>query len=281
MEQRGVLLSGIAGVLNAGGAAILNVYDALTAITTTVLPGEKGNLSVQIREHEKKIERLYYEIGKEVVLREDTANLSAAGETGIKRVVEYQAEIEKIKQRIQKIEAEEKAAANKEVVKEPAAAKVKTAPEPTSQPIADAEESAVTEVPEDSSVSMEAAAEETKDVSMEAAETPAPAMDGDTAEAAVPEAAEESTDNTPEEAEDILAEATKAPAPEMVTDTVEYAEPEAGAVAAVAETKEAATTEVLETMLKGDLLKLCKEKGIEADKRMTKAEIIELILRRS
>jgi len=231
--MRGVLLSGIAEVLNAGGSALLKLYDAVTAITTTVLPGEKGNLRAQLKEYEKKIERLYSEIGKEVVLREDTAHLSAAGEAGIKRVAEYQAEIEKIKQSIEKIEAEEKAAATKKATKERSAAMVRTAPETTSKPIADAEESAVTEVPEGSSVSTEAATEETKDVT---------------------------------------AEATETPAQEMATDT---------AATADAETKEVATTEVLETMLKGDLLKLCREKGIEADKRMTKAEIIELILGRS
>jgi hypothetical protein len=119
---------------------------------------------------------------------------------------------------------------------------VKTAPEPTSKPIADAEESAATNVPEDSSVSTEAATEETKDVLVEAAETPAQ---------------------------------------EMATDTVESAEPEASLIAAVAEAKEVATTEVLETMRKGDLLNLCREKGIAADKRMKKVELIELLSRRS
>ena len=237
MDKRGVLLSGIAEVLNAGGSALIKLYDAVTAITTTVLPGEKGNLRAQLREYEKKIERLYSEIGKEVVLRADTAHLSAAGEAGIKRVAEYQAEIEKIKQSIEKIEAEEKAAATQKATKERSAARVRTAPETTSKPIADAEESAVTGVPEGSSVSTEAA-----------------------------------TEAATEETKDVLAEATETPAQEMATDT---------AVAADAETKEVATTEVLETMLKGDLLKLCREKGIEADKRMTKAVIIELILGRS
>ena len=283
MEQRGEWLSGIARVLNAGGSALLNVYDAVTAITNSVLLGGKGNLSAQLREYEKKIERLYCEIGKEVVLREDTAQLSAAGEAGIKRVAEYQAEIEKIKQHIQKIEAEEKAAAEakKEALKERATARVKTAPEPTSKPIADAEESVVTEAQEDSPVATEVAAEETKDVTVKATETPAQEMATDIVESAEPDAAEASTDITPEDAEDILAEATETPAPEMAAHTLESAEPEVGAVAADAETKEAATTEELEAMLKADLLTLCKEKGIEADKRMTKAAIIASIVGRS
>jgi hypothetical protein len=67
----------------------------------------------------------------------------------------------------------------------------------------------------------------------------------------------------------------------MATDTVESAEPEASLIAAVAEAKEVATTEVLETMRKGDLLNLCREKGIAADKRMKKVELIELLSRRS
>jgi hypothetical protein len=267
MEKRGVWLSGIARVLNAGGSALLDVYDAVTAITTGVSFGEKGNLRVRLREYEKKIESLYCEIGKEVVLHEETAHLSEAGEAGIKQVAEYQAEIEKIKQRIQNIEAEEKAAAaaKKEAARERAPARVKTAPEPRSEPIAGAEEYAVTVAPEDSSPLAEAATEETKDVLAEAAETPAPEMAADAAESAEPEAAEESTDNTPV----------------MAADTLEAAEPEPEAAAVVADagTKEAATTEALEMMLKRDLLKLCKERGIEADKRMTKAGIIELILK--
>lgn len=270
MEKRGVWLSGIASVLNAGGSALLNIFDAVTAITTGVSPGEKGNLCARLREYEKKIERLYCEIGKEVVLREDTAHLSEAGEAGIKLVAGYQAEIEKIKQRIQNIEAEEKAAAaaRKEAVRERAPASVKTAPEPRSEPIVGAEESAVTVAPEDSP----AAAEETEDVTTEEAETSVTEVALSVAESAGPEAAEESTGNTPEESADILAEVAETPAPEMDADTVTVAEPEADAGM-----QEAATTEALETMIKGDLLKLCKERGIEADTRMTKAAIIELI----
>ncbi|MEI7635850.1 MAG: hypothetical protein WCJ37_00970 [Syntrophus sp. (in: bacteria)] len=330
MEQRGILLDGIARVLNAGGSALLNVYDAVTAFTTAVLPGEKGSLSAQLREYEKKIERLYCEIGKEVVLREDTAHLSMAGEAGIKRVAEYQTEITKIKQRIQLIEAEEKAAAaakkealkaraasvktmsepksktiaDKEALKESTPAKVKTAPELTADVAGAAEpevaeESAVTELPEDSSVATEAVTEATADVSVEAAGTPASEIAAVAAEAIKPGIADESIDNAPDEVVDIFADGTAAPVPEIAVDPVVAEESieaaleeatdvpgETGADAlsadhADAETKEAATTEELEEMLKTDLLTLCKEKGIEADKRMTKAEIIELIVGRS
>ncbi|MBI4766561.1 MAG: hypothetical protein HY787_18505 [Deltaproteobacteria bacterium] len=39
------------------------------------------------------------------------------------------------------------------------------------------------------------------------------------------------------------------------------------------------TRELLGNKLKGDLLALCTEKGVTADKSMTKAEIIELLLK--
>lgn len=253
MEQRGVLLKGIASVLNAGGSALLTVYDAVASIKTIVIPGEKETLSAQLREYEKKLERLYTEIGKEVVLRadraEDVAHLSAAGEAVIKRAAEYQAEIDNIRQRMQKIEAE---------VKTAAAVKKEAAPESTSKPVADTEEIFVTELPDDSPVLAEAASEETNAVPAEEAETPAPEMAAGSAESAEPEAVEESTVNTPEESADLLTEVAATPGPEMVA-------------------TEAAATGALEELLKSELLKICREKGIEANQRMTKAEIIALI----
>lgn len=243
MEQRGVLLDSIARILNAGGSALLNAYDAVTAITTSVLPGEKANFRAQLKEYEKKIERLYGEIGKEVVLSEATAHLSAAAEAGIKRVAEYQEAIEKIKRRIQEIEAKERAAAAKEKSAKESVAARKAMPEPASQRVADTEKDAVTEISKDISAATESGTEETKNGA---------------------------------------AEATETPAQELTAESAESTEQEAGIAAADTETKEAATTaEVLEAMLKDDLLKLCREKEIEADKRMTKAEIIELILGRS
>jgi hypothetical protein len=231
MEQRGLFLRGIARVLNAGGSALLDIYDAATSIKISVLPGEKGNLKARLKEYEKKVGRLYYEIGKEVALREFTTQTSAAGEAGIKLVAEYRVEIEKIKQRIKEIEEEEKAA--REAAIDSAGARAK--------PAAGAGEPAAPEAPEAGEVSTGSVTEEVKEIVAEAAEIQAQEIDKDTAE---PEALEVGKAST-------------------------------GRV-----TKKKASTEALETMLKADLLKLCMEKGIEADKRMTKAEILALILRR-
>ena len=194
MEQRGVLLKGIARVLNAGGCALLNIYDAATSIKTSktsVLPGEKGSLQARLAESEKRME--------------------------------------KIKQRILAIEEEEKAARE---------AATKSA-ETKAEPVADA---------------------------------------GEPAASAAPAAAEGSTDAVAEEAKEIVAAAAETPEHELQKDTTEFEAPVDGEASIGAETKEEVSTEVLETMLKADLLKLCMEKGIEADKRMTKTEIIALIL---
>ena len=241
MEQRGVVLRSIARVLNAGGSALVTVYDAAASLKTIVLPGEEGTFTAQLKEYETKLGRLYSEIGKEVVLRTtaagETTQLSAAGEAGIKQAVEYQAEIATIRQRMQKSEAEEKAAPER------AAGRVKMAPEPLSQSIADAEELAVP-LP---------AAEETKEVDAEITAAPEMAADG-----AAPEVAAEPADNRPEESTEFLGEEAATPAPET-----------AGT--------EPAAALPLEELLKSDLLQICSERGIEADKKMTKAEIIALI----
>ncbi|HLA27997.1 MAG TPA: Rho termination factor N-terminal domain-containing protein [Syntrophales bacterium] len=284
MEQRGVLLRGIARVLNAGGSALLNFYDAASSIKTIVLPGEKGTLRSRLREYERKIERLYFEIGKEVALRADTSedrtNLSAAAKTGVRRVTEHQAEIDNIRQRLQEIEAEEKAAAaaKKEAAQELVAAGVKTMPERTAQQAADTEESHMTELPKDSSASMAAATEETIAVAVEEAATPTPEQASDAPEPAEPEA-EAPTDNKSDESAVILVEAAETPEQEPPKEMAESDAPFASATLTAAETEAAATVE-LETLTKNDLLQICSEKGIEADKRMTKSEIIELISRR-
>jgi hypothetical protein len=296
MEQQGVLLRGIARVLNAGGSALVDIYDAATSIKTSVLSGEKGNLKARLKEYEKKMERLYYEIGKEVALSEFTTQTSAAGEAGIKLVAEHRVEIEKIKQRIKEIEEEEKAA--KEAASDRAGARAKPAPEP----IEDAGKPAVSEAPEASEVSTgpvteevtekiteevtEEVTEEIKEIVTEAAETQAQEIDTDRAESAEPEAGEvspgvameEVTEKVSEEVKVIVAEAAETPEHELQKDTTEFEAPVDGEASIGAETKEEVSTEVLETMLKADLLKLCMEKGIEADKRMTKTEIIALIL---
>jgi hypothetical protein len=286
MEQRGILLSGIARVLNAGGSALLNVYDAATSIKTLVAPGEKGSLRAQLGEYEKKLERLYCEIGKEVVLRADSASLSAAGEDGIKVAAGYQMEMEKIRLQMQKIEAEEKAAAaaaKREAAPERAAARVKKTPAAPAAPTAAAEESAGTEPPADSPVAVEEtpdtpaemaefaeteAAAESAEIIAAVDETAAPEIVADTAEFAEPEAATEPADSTPGESADIPVEAIATP---------EREEDTAGPEATTAETEQDAAPVDLELLLKSDLLQICSEKGIEADKKMTKAELIELI----
>ena len=103
---------------------------------------------------------------------------------------------------------------------------------------------------------------------------------GEPAAPAAPVAGEGSPDAVAEEEKEIVAEAAEPPEPERQKEPAESEAPVAGEAmpGAVAEGK--ATTEELEAMLKSDLLELCMKKGIEADKRMTKAEIIDLILRR-
>jgi len=197
MEQRGVLLKGIARVLNAGGCALLNIYDAATSIKTSktsVLPGAKEGLQAQLAESEKRME--------------------------------------KIKQRILAIEDEEKAARE---------AATKSA-ETKTEPVADA---------------------------------------GEPAASAAPVAGEVATDAVTEEVSERVAEAAETPEHELQKDTAESEAPVAVEVATDAVTQENTATEVFEKMLKSDLLKLCLEKGIEADKKMTKPEIIALILGRS
>lgn len=228
MEQRGVLLRGIARVLNTAGSALVTVYDVTASTLGKALPGEKEKLKGKIREYEKKIDRLYYEVGKELSKQEDMTQVSAVGEAGLKLIAEYRVEIEKIKQRIKEIEEEEKAATKGAIDSAGARA----------EPAADAGEPGASEAPEASEVSTGAVTEEVKEMVAETAETPEHELQKDTAESEAPVAGEASPG---------------------------------------AETEEEAATEVLEKMLKGDLLKLCIEKGIEADKRMTKAEIIELI----
>jgi len=275
MEQRGVVLSAIARVLNAGGAALVNVYDAVASIKTGVGPGERGRLRARLRECEYKSARLYLEIGKEVALREPTAQMSAAGEAGIELAAKYRAEMEKIRRRLKDLEEEEKAA------REAAITRARKKPEPAPS----AGEPAAVEAPEAEEASTDAVAEETKEIVVAVAETQAPEIDADTPASEAVEAGQAPMDVVTEEVEDIVAKADEAQTQEMAPDSAASAEPEAGNVAAGVVTEEAtgmpaeagATTEALENMLKSDLLKLCLEKGIEPDKRMAKAEIIKLL----
>ena len=244
MERQGVLLSTIASVLNAVGSTLVNVYDVAMSITNDVLPGEKGTLKAQLREYERKIEKLYYDIGKDVVMQEDTARTKAVVETGIKLVAEYRAEMERIKQCIRKIEEEEKAKAKAANAKASGRTGVRKepAPEATTEAAKEAEKPPAAEAPQSSSAAMDVVMDEAK-----GAVTEAP-------------------------------KASETPVPVAAPDTAESAEPETPAAAVAVESKEIKPAEELETMLKSDLLQLCREKGIEADKRMTKDAIIRLIV---
>ena len=104
---------------------------------------------------------------------------------------------------------------------------------------------------------------------------------GDPAASAATVASAVSTDAGTEEAKEIVAEAAETPEHELQKDTAEPEAPVAGEASPGADTQEKTAPEVFEKMLKSDLLKLCLEKGIEADKKMTKPKIIELILKRS
>jgi len=109
MDQKGELFRGLAKTLNAGGTALVSVFDTVAKAVTKVLPGEKEGLKSKVREYQKKIEKQYYEIGKEVLKQTDMAKASEAGEAGVKLALEYEREINKIQKRINEIEEEEKA----------------------------------------------------------------------------------------------------------------------------------------------------------------------------
>jgi hypothetical protein len=232
MEQRGALLRGIAGILNAGGSALLDIYDTATSIKIGLLPGEKGKLKARLREYEKNIERLYYEIGKEAAQRDhaDTAGTSPAAEAGIRLVAEYRVKTERIQQCIREIEEKERAATTAATDR----AGANAAPE---------------------------------------ADSGKPAASGATA------AGDVSTGRVTEEIKESVAEA-ETPARNLHEETAESgAPPVAGEPSPGAETTKEAVPEVLEEMLKRELLKICRDRGMDADPRMTKAAIIALIER--
>lgn len=289
MEQRGVVLGAIARVLNAGGSALVNVYDAVASLKAGVGPGEKGRLKARLRECEKKLARLYLEIGKEVAVRETAEQMSATGEAGIKLAAEYRAEAAKIRQRLQEMEEEEKAA------REAALARARKRPEPAPR----AAEPASVEAPETVEVSADPVTEERKEIVVVEAETPAAFV--------LVADHQQPAEIAAEEKNDIVADAEEAQTPEMEPESASPAEPEDEDLAEDVVTEEAvaaqespkapsdsmepvigealpdavteagAAPEALATMLKSDLLKLCSDKGIEPDKRMTKAEIIDLL----
>jgi hypothetical protein len=260
MEERGVLLRGIARVLNAGGSALATVFDVTASTLGKALPGEKEKLRGKIRAYERKVERLYYEIGKEVSRQGDTTQISAAGEAGVRLVADYRAEIEIIKQRIEEIEAAERIERQHLLEEREAARSMKrqAAEKPVkmaSEKTASYSEPCLPEAPVASEVST-AETEQERAANAEVSEPPIDELPKETSAAEAPVASEVSTVTAPEEVEEIVPETAATPEQELH----KY------------------TTEELQNMLKADLLALCTEKGIEADRRMTKAEIIELIL---
>jgi hypothetical protein len=239
MEQRGVLLSGIARVLNAGGSALVTVYDVTASALGKALPGEREKLRGEIRACEKNMERLYYQIGKEVSKQGDMTQISRAAEAGVKLVAEYRTEIEKIKQRIGEIEAAERLE-REHLLEEREAARGMRRQQEEKQAVIVSEEAAPRREVEE-----ETYAAETQPVVI-------PKPSGPEA----PVASEVSTGAATGEGGGVSAE---------IPETEK-------------EGPHKYSTEELGNMLKVDLLALCKEKGIEADRRMKKAEIIELIL---
>jgi hypothetical protein len=296
MEERGALLEGIARVLNAGGSALLNLYDAATSIKISALSGEKVKLKGNIRAYEKKIERLYYEIGKEVSRHGDATQISAAGEAGVKLVVEYRAEIEIAKQRIEEIEVAERLERQRLLEEREAASRMKRQQTEKQAKIASEKAAPRREVERKAEEEIYVAKSEPVVVAEPSwPEVPfaSEASTGATSAVIPADAGIQKPDWMPDhDAEYPVAEAG---AQEIGTETAASAEPEAGEElpgveieekkGAVAEPSEAEkeephkyTAEELGNMLKADLLALCTEKGIEADRRMTKAQIIELIL---
>lgn len=268
MEQRNVFLHGIATALNAFGSALVSVYDLTASTLGNVWQGEKEKPNGKIREYEQKIERLYAEVGKEISKDNETTRLSAAGEAALSLIAEYRLEMEKIKQGIQsvaKTERPEKETAPQE--KEPVP--MEKGPEPEAPviaaPVAEAEEKIEEESKPEENIAEPSPAETTvtlkasPDLEMEAEkEIPAEPVT-DTRDSEVPLTAE-----APSEAE---------------KETEKEASPDSGEPEQ--EKPVIYTQEMLGNKLKGDLLALCTAKGLEADKSMTKAEIIELLMRQS
>ena len=275
MEQRNLLLQGIAAALNAFGSALVSIYDLTASTLGNVLPGEKEKLKGKIREYEQKIERLYSEVGKEVSKEGDMARLSAAGEAGLNRIAEYRIEIEKIKQSIQAIEEAERQKKEEVLQKKESAPMMKS--REAEEPVIVSQESAPEEKIEkeaepevmaepsqtDRGVAGEPSAgierEAEKEAWTEEAQPPVEMFPLDTSGPEIPETGETSPGLETEAEKEALPETPetqKEPLPEY-------------------------TPEMLGNKLKGDLLALCTEKGIEADKSMTKAEIIQLLMRRS
>jgi HEAT repeat protein len=138
--KRSGLAGGVADVLNAGGRAVVYVYDMgskslgglvslvkkmprlpgkatgmFTAGLGFVKPGEANGIEEKIKEYEGKIQRLYYEIGKEGAKYSDAEGPLEAD--AVKKLIadvrDYEKEIQRLKDRIAEMEAQRKEAAVK------------------------------------------------------------------------------------------------------------------------------------------------------------------------
>ncbi len=132
MEQRNKVLETIAKGLNAGGSALVTGYDAGSVLflkgfqslksaavqvpvvvksgIDAVKPREKRVLERGIRDYRKKIERLCYKIGEESVKHKNIVRAQNSEEVKnlFSLVMEYEKEIERIRERIAEIERCEK-----------------------------------------------------------------------------------------------------------------------------------------------------------------------------
>jgi len=105
------MLDAVATMLNAGGAALLSVYDAAVSVKANGFPRwEKSEVGARLRESEETLERTYIEIGKDVVQSGSAWQSSAAREAAVARAIEHRAEIARLERRLEEIEAEQAAA---------------------------------------------------------------------------------------------------------------------------------------------------------------------------
>ena len=106
MRNKPIILNTIAKTLNAGGSALVSVFDAGAGAFNTTMsalsPGEKTKLRTGIKTLEKKIQTLYGEIGKETSKYPDpSAALESASVQAILGAIrELTLDIETMKQRI-------------------------------------------------------------------------------------------------------------------------------------------------------------------------------------
>ena len=133
--KRGRVLGGVASVLNAGGSALVYAYDAgggamgklYSVLKKTpgapakafdkvvgslgfLKPGETRKLQEKIGRYNKKIKKLYYEIGKVGATEEDEE--TPLGSEPVKKLIadvrEYEKEIKRLENRIREVQSEKR-----------------------------------------------------------------------------------------------------------------------------------------------------------------------------